>query len=99
MPVNSTNTQPKRTNTQPKSTPASRSDSAKVREGFTKVRNGSVSYARHTAERTVDVTLPPTAAQLPVPAEFLRPGGYKTEVLTIDQSGNQTLTEVAFTVA
>jgi hypothetical protein len=48
MPVNGTNTQPK-----PR--PTSRSDSAKVREGFTKVRNGSVSYARHTAERTVDV--------------------------------------------
>ncbi len=48
MPVNGTNTQPK-------SAPASRSDSTKAREGFTKVRTGSVSYARHTAERSVDV--------------------------------------------
>jgi hypothetical protein len=51
-----------------------------------------------TAERTVDVTLPATATHLHVPAGFLTPGGYKTEVLAIDRSGNQTLTEVAFTV-
>ena len=36
--------------------------------------------------------------QLHVPAEFLSPGSYKTEVLAIDDGGNQTLTEVAFTV-
>ena len=52
-----------------------------------------------TAERTVDVTLPPTATRMAVPPEFLTPGGYKTEVLAIERSGNQTLTEVAFTVA
>jgi len=34
---------------------ASRSDSAKIREGLTKARNGSVSYARQTAERSLDV--------------------------------------------
>jgi hypothetical protein len=51
-----------------------------------------------TAERTVDVTLPPTATHLDVPPEFLTPGGYKTEVLAIERSGNQTLTEVAFSV-
>jgi hypothetical protein len=51
-----------------------------------------------TAERTVDVTLPATATHLHVPAEFLTPGGYKTEVLAIERSGNQTLTEVAFSV-
>ena len=51
-----------------------------------------------TAERTVDATLPATATQMHVPAEFLTPGGYKTEVLAIERSGNQTLTEVAFTV-
>jgi hypothetical protein len=33
----------------------SRSDTAKIREGLTKARNGSVSYARHTAERSVDL--------------------------------------------
>jgi hypothetical protein len=52
-----------------------------------------------TAERTVDVTLPATATHMAVPPEFLTPGGYKTEVLAIERSGNQTLTEVAFTVA
>ncbi len=51
-----------------------------------------------TAERTVDVTLPATATHLHVPAGFLTPGGYKAEVLAIERSGNQTLTEVAFTV-
>src|ERR671923_2393906 len=34
---------------------AGRTDAARIREGLTKVRNGSVSYARHTAERSVDV--------------------------------------------
>jgi hypothetical protein len=52
-----------------------------------------------TAERTVDVTLPGTATRLPIPAAFLTPGGYKTEVLAIERNGNQTLTEVAFTVS
>lgn len=52
-----------------------------------------------TAERTVDVTLPPTTTHMAVPREFLTPGGYKTEVLAIERSGNQTLTEVPFTVA
>jgi hypothetical protein len=51
-----------------------------------------------TAERTVDATLPATATHLHVPVEFLTPGDYKTEVLAIERSGNQTLTEVAFTV-
>lgn len=52
-----------------------------------------------TAERTVDVTLPANATHMAVPPEFLTPGGYKTEVLAIERSGNQTLAEVAFTVA
>jgi hypothetical protein len=36
-------------------TASTRTDAAKIREGLTKVRNGSVSYARQTAERSVDV--------------------------------------------
>jgi hypothetical protein len=48
--------------------------------------------------RVFDVMLPGNATQLPVPAEFLVPGTYKTEVLAIEKSGNQTLTEVAFTI-
>jgi prefoldin subunit 5 len=39
----------------PRTTTTSRTDAQKVREGLTNVRNGSVSYARQTAERSVDV--------------------------------------------
>ena len=42
--------------------------------------------------------LPGSATQLPIPGEFLVPGTYKTEVLAVEQSGNQTLTEVEFTI-
>ena len=52
-----------------------------------------------TDERTVDITLPASATLLPIPAAFLTPGGYKTEVLAIERNGNQTLTEVAFSIA
>jgi hypothetical protein len=51
-----------------------------------------------TAERALDVTLPPTQTHLAVPPGYFMPGGYKTEVLAIERSGNQTLTEVAFSV-
>jgi hypothetical protein len=42
--------------------------------------------------------LPGTTTQLPIPAQFLTPGSYKAEVLAVEESGNQTLTEVAFTI-
>lgn len=48
--------------------------------------------------RELDVVLPASATRFPVPAEFLAPGTYKVEVLAIERSGNQTLSEVAFTV-
>ncbi len=54
--------------------------------------------ARGNPTRVLDVLLPATATRLPVPAEFLLLGGYKTEVLAIEIGGNQTLTEVAFTI-
>src|SRR5204863_6854390 len=66
MPANgsSTTTSTNTTNTTQRKTAAtSRTDAAKIREGFTKVRNGSVSYARQTAERSVDV---PVGAALTV---------------------------------
>lgn len=50
-------------------------------------------------KRVLDVMLPGTATSLPVPAAFLVPGSYKAEVLAVEESGNQTLTEVAFTIA
>jgi hypothetical protein len=49
-------------------------------------------------KRVLDVMLPGTATRLPIPAEFLIPGSYKGEVLAVEESGNQTLTEVAFTI-
>ena len=42
--------------------------------------------------------LPGSLHACPIPAEFLAPGTYKTEVLAIERSGNQTLTEVEFSV-
>jgi hypothetical protein len=50
-------------------------------------------------ERSFDVMLPGDATSVNVPSQFLTPGSYKTEVLAIDRAGNQTLSEVAFTVA
>jgi hypothetical protein len=92
MPVNGTNNQPKsvpagRTTTQPKSVPAGRADGAKAREGFTKVGSGSVSYARQTAERTVDV---PVGAALTV-AERLTD---IVEPFTGRQSANRELNAI-----
>ena len=43
--------------------------------------------------------LPGDATSVNVPSQFLTPGSYKTEVLAIDRAGNQTLSEVPFTVA
>jgi hypothetical protein len=63
MPVNGTNTQPKSAPSQPRSAAASRPDSAKPRGGLNKVRSDGVTYARQTAERTVDV---PVGAALTV---------------------------------
>jgi hypothetical protein len=49
-------------------------------------------------ERTVDVILRASVNRFPVPAEFLTSGDYKTEVLAIDDGGNQTLSEIPFRV-
>jgi hypothetical protein len=58
-----------------------------------------VVVTREEPLRVLSVDLPARARRLPVPAEFLQRGTeYKAEVLAIEKSGNQTLTEVAFTV-
>jgi hypothetical protein len=58
-----------------------------------------VVVTREDPLRVLSVDLPASARRLPVPAEFLQRGiEYKAEVLAIEASGNQTLTEVAFTV-
>ncbi|MDP3983523.1 MAG: hypothetical protein Q8Q52_00765 [Acidimicrobiia bacterium] len=49
--------------------------------------------------KVFSATLPTGVTSMAVPAEFLTIAGeYKAEVLAIEQSGNQTLSEVAFTV-
>jgi len=52
-----------------------------------------------TTTRTLSADLPASTRQLTVPPEFLQPGAeYKVEVLAIETSGNQTLTERSFKV-
>jgi hypothetical protein len=47
--------------------------------------------------RVFQVTLPPTATSVTVPSEFLETGtDYKVEVLAIEASGNQTISENSF---
>lgn len=49
--------------------------------------------------KVFSATVPARVTRMAVPAEFLTTTGeYKAEVLAIEQSGNQTLIEVAFTV-
>ena len=57
MPANGSTTSTTQRKSAPRTTTTktSRTDAQKIREGLTKVRNGSVSYARQTAERSVDV--------------------------------------------
>jgi len=58
MAANGTTTNTTQRKSAPRTTKTqttSRTDAQKIREGLTKVRNGSVSYARQTAERSVDV--------------------------------------------
>jgi hypothetical protein len=47
--------------------------------------------------RIFSITLPATATSVTVPQQFIQPNtDYKFEVLAIDQSGNQTITESSF---
>jgi prefoldin subunit 5 len=55
MPTNGSTTSTTQRKAAPRTTKTSRTDAQKIREGLTKVRNGSVSYARQTAERSLDV--------------------------------------------
>jgi hypothetical protein len=52
---------------------------------------------REDEARTFQVDLPATATSVTIPPEFLEANtGYKVEVLAIEASGNQTITEVSF---
>jgi len=56
-----------------------------------------VLVVRENPLRVFAVDLPEGATSVTVPGEFLQPRvDYKVEVLAIEVSGNQTLTEVAF---
>lgn len=50
--------------------------------------------------QSFDIILPADATQVTVPAEFIIPGAeYSFEVLAIEESGNQTITEAFFTTS
>jgi hypothetical protein len=58
-----------------------------------------VIVTRENPLRVFNADLPASARRMPVPAEFLQSGTeYKLEVQAIEASGNQTLTEIVFTV-
>jgi hypothetical protein len=58
-----------------------------------------VIVTRENPLRVFNADLPASATGMPVPAEFLQSGTeYKLEVQAIEESGNQTLTEIAFSV-
>jgi hypothetical protein len=58
-----------------------------------------VIVTRENPLRVFNAELPASARSIPIPAEFLQSGTeYKLEVQSIEASGNQTLTEIAFTV-
>ncbi len=49
-------------------------------------------------QRVLEATVPATAREFKIPSAFIEPGtDFKAEVLAIEKSSNQTLTEVAFT--
>jgi hypothetical protein len=48
--------------------------------------------------RVFEADLPASVTSLKIPPEFLEPGPYKIEVLAIEESGNQTISELLFTV-
>jgi hypothetical protein len=58
-----------------------------------------VIVTRENPLRVFSADLPASARRMPVPSEFLQPGTeYKLEVQAIEASGNQTLTEITFSV-
>src|SRR5215217_1234309 len=71
----------------PRATKTSRTDASKIREGLTKVRNGSVSYARQTAERSIDVPVGAALTAADRVTELVEP-------FTARQSANQELKSI-----
>ena len=59
-----------------------------------------VVVVREDPLRTLEADLLPTATEMSVPAEFLEAGAeYKVEVVAVEASGNQTLSEITFSTA
>jgi hypothetical protein len=58
-----------------------------------------VIVTRENPLRVFNADLPASARRMPVPSEFLQSGTeYKLEVQAIEASGNQTLTEITFSI-
>jgi hypothetical protein len=57
-----------------------------------------VVVTREDPQRVLAVELPASVTSLTLPAEFVQQTEYALEVLAIEASGNQTLTEIHFTV-
>jgi hypothetical protein len=55
---------------------------------------------RESPPRVFNADLPASVTSVSIPAEFLEPGiEYKLEVQAIEKSGNQTISEISFTVS
>lgn len=55
---------------------------------------------KENPQRVLEATVPNTVTELAIPAGFTEPGvEFKAEVLAIEESTNQTLTEVTFTTS
>lgn len=62
------------------------------------VRYQVLVVAEDESGREISMFLSPNARSVGIPVEFALPGDYKVEVLAIETSGNQTLTEVPFSI-
>ncbi len=59
-----------------------------------------VVVTKENPKRVLEATVPNTVTELAIPAGFTESGvEFKAEVLAIEESGNQTLTEVTFTTS
>lgn len=64
------------------------------------IKGYEVIVEREAPDRSLDLFLPKWTTKVRIPPEFLQPGtDYKFEVLAIERSGNQTITEGEFSTA
>ena len=63
-----------------------------------KIVHYQVIVTQEKPKRVLDLTMPPNATRVSIPAEFLLPSKeYALEILAREASGNQTITEIPFT--